>query len=71
MSSRLILFEKLDYGLRRVESRHAGILMETVAEVASAEEETSCVIELRKFSLGSYGRQREDGMLVGRLVKNA
>ena len=45
--------------------------MESVAEVASAEEEASRVIELRKFPLSAYGLEREDGMLVGRPVKNA
>jgi hypothetical protein len=46
------MLKKTDHCLRRIESRHAGILMESVAEVASAEEETPGVIELRKFPLG-------------------
>ena len=54
-----------------VETGCAGILVESVAEVAAAEKQPAArVIESRELPLGTNGLEREDGMLVGRAVED-
>ena len=57
--------------MRGIETGRAGILVESVTEVAAAEEESAArVIERRELPLGTDGLQREDWMLVGRMVED-
>jgi len=68
MSSRLILFKESDNGLGGIKPRHAGILMEAIAEIASAKEDPTGTVEAWKLALGTDCPEGEDGMIVGGAV---